>query len=130
MNSVGDQWDGLAAMVTRRRMELRLSRRQAAEAAGISDPAWKQLEEGWKETPAGKRVRPNPRDGTLVRVAQVLEIEPAEFFRALGRPIPAAWIVPPTKPDESPEDRLARVLDRIESRLAALEELARRPPAD
>jgi transcriptional regulator with XRE-family HTH domain len=69
------------------RKQFRISKREAARRAGISEALWRQLEGGGEMLETGSFV-PNPRDENLVAAAQAVGENPEVFFEALGRNLP------------------------------------------
>lgn len=81
----------LASVVRRRRLELRLTQRQAAERAGVSLATWQTLERRSAEQPSFQEL-------TLSRVAHGLELRLGDL-QALNPADPAAAQGPGGAPD-------------------------------
>lgn len=110
----------LAALVRRRRLELRLTQRAAARRAAVSLATWQSVE----------RTDGDPdgfQDLTLARIAHGLELELPIVFQAAGRPLPD-----PGRFDEHLDSHRAELpgdIDQLITELAdTLAELARRSP--
>lgn len=72
----------------RREQHPKLSIRKAADAAGISEARWRQLESGSRSTPLGYAAETAP-DSPLARMAHAVGVTPAEL-REAGHPEAAA----------------------------------------
>ena len=106
----------LAELIRRRRLDLRLTQRAAAERANVSLATWQSLE------------RPTSRpdgfqDLTLSRAAHSLELDLPTVFDAAGRALPDAQLPPPdgasSEPDGTDLDEMLDHLDGLLRRLAA-----------
>jgi transcriptional regulator with XRE-family HTH domain len=69
-------WGAIGAWIVQQRQAAGLSATEAARRARVSRSTWSQLEAGLKH---------NPTDETLIRVAHVLSIEPAEMMARCRR---------------------------------------------
>lgn len=98
----------------------RTSKRKAAQRAGFSEALWRQLEDGYRTVQQGVTVPVNPRDDTLEAAAKAVGLDPAEVFRAAGRPYEP--LPPEPSEPQSPEE----ALDELRARVRALEERAER----
>ena len=58
------------------RVAAKLSKRQAASAAGISEGWWRHLESGRIPQRDGSSIAPNPRDDTLIAAAKAVGLRP------------------------------------------------------
>lgn len=66
----------------------RVSVRQAAIAAGISEARWRQLENGYVVVAADTRIPANPRPKTVRAMADAVGLDLKEAFEKAGLPIP------------------------------------------
>jgi transcriptional regulator with XRE-family HTH domain len=76
----------LGALVRRRRLQLRLTQRQAATRAGVSLATWQTVERAAGETAF--------QELTLSRIAHALDLPLEQVFEAGGQSLPAATSVP------------------------------------
>lgn len=67
---------------------MKLSARQAAGKAGMSDARWRQIVNGYASAGAGQTVEVIGPDETIARMARVVGVTP-EQLREAGRPIAA-----------------------------------------
>lgn len=96
----------LGAFMERRRADLRLSKRQAAKRATLSDTTWRAIERGDEV---------DYRDETLVGIAEALQAQPEEVFALVDR----TWNGSPTT-----EPTRAELISRLEAVEARVTELA------
>ena len=54
--------------IERRRLQLGLSKRGAARAAGISEIVWRQIESGRRQVASGVEIAPNPEPLTMSKM--------------------------------------------------------------
>lgn len=71
----------LGVELQRRRLERGITQEDLAHRAGLTRTHYQQIERGWwkKDAPS------NPSIKVLVRLAQVLELEPGDFLPPSGR---------------------------------------------
>lgn len=101
----------LAALLRRRRLQLRLTQREAARRAGVSLATWQSLE---RREPEGRGYR----ELTLARVADGLELLERDVFAAAGKEAPVTDSPTPREPgQETPESAAP---ERLVSELSAL----------
>lgn len=109
----------------------RMSKRAAADRAGISEARWRQIVSG-KQSAGGERVPVNTRPRTLASMAHAVGADVAEVFEAAGFDLSLAEQFPaqtrPVLPEGQPGDaafavRLARRVQELEERLEVLESL-------
>jgi transcriptional regulator with XRE-family HTH domain len=119
----------LATLVRRRRLDLRLTQREAARRAGVSLATWQSLERHQADDRAFQEL-------TLVRVADGLQLSDQEVFVAAGRdpapftgdaPLGGRAITTPapkegTGNDAQPPERLVEELGGLLLALAARSE--------
>lgn len=100
---------------------LRISVREAARRARISDTRWHQVVTGIQRK-AGQGVPVNPTDRTVIAMANAVDVDPGEALEAAGyaRLSPASvnrilseLIAGPAAVDETPARSLADEIDRI-----------------
>lgn len=82
MTEQTDQWP-LGRLMTESRAALRLSKRQAASRAGISETRWRQLEAGF-ETIRGQNFPVKTTPETVARIASALSQSADKFLSAAG----------------------------------------------
>jgi transcriptional regulator with XRE-family HTH domain len=75
----------LLGTIIRRARGQRSIRRMAARA-DISEARWRQIEQGYQDVGGGIRREVNPRDETLIAMAQAVGLDPVELFAQIGRP--------------------------------------------
>src|SRR5262249_62143023 len=73
------------ALVTRALVRAKLSAREAARRAGISEGRWRQIASGYQVVSAGVYAPVHGPAGTLARMAAVAGVTPAGLRKA-GRP--------------------------------------------
>ena len=116
MDTLGDmdesqRWDEFGVWLVDQRKRLKLSRRQAAKRAGVSEGAWRDLETGRKVTVGGIKLLPNVSTEVLEKVAVTLEVPLDEVLRHVGR-APGGGASGPgvrARPSESSRSRLTLV---------------------
>jgi transcriptional regulator with XRE-family HTH domain len=99
-------WRFIAERLTEARSQLRLSKRQAARRAGISEGTWRQLEKGpslYNQTLYTNNTRPE----NLFAAARAVGVEPKELFDAFGEEVPAGIDFTPY------DDRIAKKIGRL-----------------
>ena len=72
-------WAELSRVMSQRRDELGLSRREAARRARVTEKAWKLLESGTGVTRGSVRIMPNVSAAELERIADALELPPDDL---------------------------------------------------
>jgi transcriptional regulator with XRE-family HTH domain len=72
-------------LVTRARVRAKLSAREAARRAGISEGRWRQIASGYQVVSAGVYAPVHGPAATLARMAAVVGVTPAQLRKA-GRP--------------------------------------------
>lgn len=82
-----EQMKAFGHWLERQRLDRGLTKRAAAAKAGISEGAWRQYEQGGKDS-YGTWVPANPSDSTLSSIALGLELPHEEVFKRAGRPAP------------------------------------------
>jgi transcriptional regulator with XRE-family HTH domain len=87
--------------MTRALVKAKLSAREAARRAGISEGRWRQIASGYQVVSAGVYAPVRGPAGTLARMAAVVGVTPAQLRRA-GRP-DAARALAAAEPDVSRE---------------------------
>lgn len=102
-------WRTIGRRLYNRRKALRISQREAARRAGISDTLWRVLEDGFKSVD-GRRVLPNPRADTLLAVLKAVGEDPNPVFEALGHDLP------PTSAEDLTNDRILQKLKALTER--------------
>jgi transcriptional regulator with XRE-family HTH domain len=102
-------WRFVAETLTAARLRLRLSKRQAARRAGISEGTWRQLEKG-PEFMNGVLYTNNTRPENLFAAARAVGVEPKVIFDAFAQEVPAGVDFTPY------DDRLAKKISRLEVR--------------
>src|SRR5258708_22093423 len=91
------------ALMTRALVKAKLSAREAARRAGISEGRWRQIASGYQVVSAGVYAPVHGPAGTLARMAAVVGVTPAQLRRA-GRPDAArALAAAPAGPNGSHE---------------------------
>lgn len=70
----------------------KLSARQAATKAGMSDARWRQIVNGYQSAGAGQTVEVRGPDETIARMAHVVGVTP-EQLREAGRPEAADLLI-------------------------------------
>lgn len=63
----------------------KMSAREAARRAGISDITYRQLEAGQRQVSKDLTVPVSPRDDTLAKSAKAVGLDPAPLFELVGR---------------------------------------------
>ncbi|HEX4490186.1 MAG TPA: helix-turn-helix transcriptional regulator [Acidimicrobiia bacterium] len=76
-------WAELSRVMSERREDLGLSRREAARRAHVSEREWKLLESGTGVTRGSVRIMPNVGHAELERIADALELPPAHLAGTL-----------------------------------------------
>ena len=110
----------LAQLIRRRRLELGLTQRAAAQRASISLATWQNLE------------RPNANNGsyqdlTLARAANGLQLDLQLLFHTAGRPLPDPESFPNDRPEDTEEPDSPTDVDQLITELdQTLRELAHR----
>jgi transcriptional regulator with XRE-family HTH domain len=102
-------WRFVAETLMAARLRLRLSKRQAARRAGISEGTWRQLEKG-PEFMNGVLYTNNTRPENLFAAARAVGVEPKVIFDAFGEEVPSGVDFTPY------DDRLAKKISRLEVR--------------
>ena len=102
------RWTEFGQFVTERRDELGLNRRAAAKKAKLPEATLRALESGYQTAYGGVRVLPNLTTDELGRLADALEMDPAELRTRLGRPAPRL-----ISGNEQPDSRAASLARRI-----------------
>lgn len=80
-------WQFIARSLLEGRTRFRISKRQAARIAGISEASWRAMEAGGKNV-KGVWFVPNPRPETLFLAARAVDVDPSTLFKALGEEVP------------------------------------------
>jgi transcriptional regulator with XRE-family HTH domain len=80
-----ERWVEFGIFLRQQRDKVGLSRREAARRSKVPESTWKDLETGQKTSYGGVRVLPNPGAEVLAKMANVLELEPEELSRHVGR---------------------------------------------
>jgi len=80
-----ERWVEFGIYLRQQRDNVGLSRREAARRSKVPESVWKDLETGQKTSYGGVRVLPNPAPDVLAKMANVLELEPEELSRHVGR---------------------------------------------
>ena len=80
-----ERWVEFGIFLRQQRDKVGLSRREAARRSKVPESTWKDLETGQKTSYGGVRVLPNPGAEVLAKMATVLEMEPEELSRHVGR---------------------------------------------
>lgn len=80
-----ERWVEFGIFLRQARDKVGLSRREAARRSKVPESTWKDLETGQKTSYGGVRVLPNPGAEVLAKMATVLELEPDELSRHVGR---------------------------------------------
>jgi transcriptional regulator with XRE-family HTH domain len=80
-----ERWVEFGIFLRQARDKVGLSRREAARRSKVPESTWKDLETGQKTSYGGVRVLPNPGADVLAKMATVLELEPDELSRHVGR---------------------------------------------
>jgi transcriptional regulator with XRE-family HTH domain len=80
-----ERWVEFGVFLRQQRDKVGLSRREAARRSKVPESTWKDLETGQKTSYGGVRVLPNPGAEVLAKMAKVLELEPEELSRHVGR---------------------------------------------
>jgi transcriptional regulator with XRE-family HTH domain len=80
-----ERWVEFGTYLRQQRDNVGLSRREAARRSKVPESTWKDLETGQKTSYGGVRVLPNPGVEVLAKMAKVLELEPEELSRHVGR---------------------------------------------
>jgi transcriptional regulator with XRE-family HTH domain len=80
-----ERWVEFGIFLRQQRDKVGLSRREAARRSKVPESTWKDLETGQKTSYGGVRVLPNPGAEVLGKMAKVLELEPEELSRHVGR---------------------------------------------
>jgi transcriptional regulator with XRE-family HTH domain len=83
-----ERWVEFGIYLRQQRDKVGLSRREAARRSKVAESTWKDLETGQKTSYGGVRVLPNPGAEVLAKMAKVLELEPEELTRHVGRTTP------------------------------------------
>jgi len=84
MDALSPEPPAEAVLIRKALRRARLSGREAARRAGLSETRWRQIANGYQDVGKGVRVATQAPDDTLVRVAEVLGISSAEL-REAGR---------------------------------------------
>lgn len=82
------QMTTLGELLEQARADLRISAREAARRAGISETRWRQIVSG-SQVRRGRDVPVNPKARTVVAVALAVLVDPAEALAAAGLAVPA-----------------------------------------
>ncbi len=102
-------WRGVAELLGDARKRLKLSKRQAARRAGISDGTWRQLERG--PTYENKTLYINQtRPENLYAAARAVGVDPQTVFELFGERVPEGIDFTPY------DDRLAKKIAKLEVR--------------
>ena len=80
-----ERWVEFGIFLRQQRDKVGLSRREAARRSKVPESTWKDLETGQKTSYGGVRVLPNPGAEVLAKMAKVLELEPEELSKHVGR---------------------------------------------
>lgn len=99
-------WQLVGETLADARVQLGISKREAARRAGLSDGAWRHLEKGVKWINRTK-VHPNPKDENLIAAAKAVGLDPRILFDLARRTPPEALLA-----SETPE-RLLEDLRRL-----------------
>ncbi|WP_344610337.1 hypothetical protein [Dactylosporangium salmoneum] len=90
------------------RADLRISVREAARRAGISDTRWRQLVAGTASGGAGQRISVRPTERTVVAMALAVKADPGAALGAAGF-------------DAEPGPKLAAVVDEVWAKISHLQ---------
>jgi len=102
-------WRTVAEVLGEARKRLRLSKRQAARRAGISEGTWRQLERG--PTLEGNTLHTNQtRPENLYAAARAVGVDPEVVFGAFGEEVPAGFDFTPY------DDRVAKKISQLDVR--------------
>lgn len=96
------------ALLTNALSRARLSAREAARRAGISEGRWRQIAGGYQVVSAGVYAPVRGPADTLARMAAVVGVTPAQLRRA-GRPDAARALAAGTQDAEMSQELLQRV---------------------
>jgi transcriptional regulator with XRE-family HTH domain len=110
-------WHQIGYALWRGRKRLQISKREAADRAGISEALWRQLEGGGKLV-NGRVIEPNPRPENLYKALKAVGDVPEWAFAVLY------WDIPEPLPTEGFDDRLEAKLARLSERDRAVIETA------
>lgn len=105
-HDLDEHWRSFGRYLDSRRVIAGMQKGELAEAAGLSDTQLRHYIKGWRVMD-GVRIVPNPSELTLHRLADALDVDPAEMCAEAGIrcSIPRAW------EDEMEEAELQREID-------------------
>lgn len=121
----------LGAAIKRHRLARGLSFRKAADAAGMSEGRWRQIELGYQQVASGVRVPAKPKAMTVASMAVVVGMDVDEALVLAGHepvgaaPQDGAFVTLPgteTDPDERPVTtrQLREEMDRVHGEISAI----------
>ena len=116
------QWRRAGELLEHYRLLAGMSKREAADRAGVSESAWRMYEGGGR-LERGQWVTPRPQDETLYRVAYAVGMSPRELFAVVERDLPPE---PRRRGDEAGAlELVGRVRQRLVEGREAVDELER-----
>ena len=114
------RWKAVGWQLGNARRLKKLSKRRAADAAGISDITWRTLESGVRQLAPGVLLPASPRDETLEAAARAVDLDPAGIFELAGR----EYVAGDTDVAQPPASLNERV-SRLESSVGEIRALLR-----
>lgn len=79
-------WKKVGRKLGEARERARLTKRGAAAKAGFSEATWRKIEDGEERPAPGVVIPPRISDRVLEAACRAVDVEPADMFKALGRP--------------------------------------------
>ncbi len=110
-----ERWVEFGLFLRQQRDKVGLSRREAARRSKVPESTWKDLETGQKTSYGGVRVLPNPGADVLAKMATVIELEPEELTRHVGRATTKGRAASPSTPRDG-VTHLAQKIARLDDR--------------
>jgi transcriptional regulator with XRE-family HTH domain len=110
-------WADFARWIRQRMGELRLNQAEAVRRSGLSDTQWRVFERGYRTVGGQRRPPASPREATLHKIADALEVAPSEVCRRAA----AECTIPTFDHQAGDDDDVREALARIRRDLARLE---------
>lgn len=104
----------VGAALGQARRALKISKREAARRAGISEITWRTYETGMRQVTSDYHVPVSPRDDKLEAAAKAVELDPAVVFKIAGRPYDGA--LSPAPAADGPPAALSGKISRLSER--------------
>lgn len=102
----------VGAALGQARRALKLSKREAARRAGISEITWRTYENGVRQVTSDYQVPVSPRDDKLEAAAKAVGLDPAVVFALAGRPYDGALSPTPDAQPAALSGKIGRLSER------------------